>query len=149
MQSLRKRVIIRFAIRFKPNRFIWRVSIQRIISRINRSNWIRIYFACSQINSTSSSTNGAKSTVVNLSTPVVVIAERKNDGIGHQSSVVVSPQPKSSSQIADVSNNGVVNDNSSHQCPKSNKSKDFLQHHQGPARHTAMLYRQIKNVVGF
>ena len=66
-------------------------------------------------------------TVVNLSTPTVVVPARKNDGMGHQSSVVVSSQQRSSSQFADVFNNGVVN-NSLDQCPKSNKSMDFLQH---------------------
>ena len=48
-------------------------------------------------------------TIVNFSTPAVVVPARKNDGRGHQSSVVVASQQRSSSQLADVSKNGVVN----------------------------------------
>ena len=66
--------------------------------------------------------------------------------MGHQSYVVVSPQPRSSNQFADILNNGVVKINSSDQCPKSNKM-DFSQHQQDLPRHTTKLYRQIKNVV--
>ena len=60
-------------------------------------------------------------TVVNFSTSAVVVPARKKDGMGHQSSVVVSPQPRRSNQFADVLNNGVVTINSSDQCPKSKK----------------------------
>ena len=67
--------------------------------------------------------------------------------MGHQSFVVVSPQPRSIYQFADVLNNGVVTFNSPDQCPESNKSMDFLQHHQDPPRRTIKLYRRIKNVV--
>ena len=66
--------------------------------------------------------------------------------MGHQSYIVVSPQPRSSNQFADVLSNGVVTINSSDQCPKSNKM-DFLQHHQDQPRHTTKLYRKIKNAV--
>ena len=47
-------------------------------------------------------------TVINILTPAVVVPERKNDGMGHKSLVVVSPHQRSSNQLADVSNNGVV-----------------------------------------
>ena len=93
--------------------------------------------------------------------PSVVVPTRKNDGMGHQSSVVAnSPQPRSiypfadalsngvvnplrkkSNQFADVSNNGVTNFNSPDQRPESIY---FYQHHQDPPRPTTKLYGQKK-----
>ena len=96
--------------------------------------------------------------------PPIVVPTRKNDGMGHQSSVVVnSPQPgstyqfvdalsngvvnslrKKSNQFANVLNNGVVTFNSPDQCPESIY---FYEHHQDPPRHKTKFYRQIKSVV--
>lgn len=93
--------------------------------------------------------------VVINSTPVVVVPNGKNDGMGHQPSSVVSSQQRSCSQFAEVSNSGVVvkslrNKSSrepSHHVTQDPKAKDLLQHRQDPPRRAAKLYRQLKNAV--
>ena len=96
--------------------------------------------------------------------PPVVVPTRMNDGMGHQSSVVVnSPQPRSTYQFADALSNGVNSlrkkSNSPDQCPESiysnfnspdqrpESSVYFYQHHQDPPRPKTKFYGQIRSVV--
>ena len=94
------------------------------------------------------------SVVGNSKPPVVVVPMDKSDGMGRYSSVVNSPQPRSTYQFADALSNGVVNSlrkesnqfdavsnngvvaNSSDPSPKLT-TNSFLQHHQDPPRRAA------------